>query len=169
MAQWPIGWLSDRIDRRILIILTTAIGGLGGLLAFIWTGNFTVILISAAIVGGTSNPLYALLIAYANDYLEKEDMAAAAGGLLLINGVGAIMGPIIVGWMMETMGAEGFWLFTALLLIAVASYAGFRMIQRPRGDLDFEAVSYVPVSAATTQVAAEIAQEVYIETEEDES
>jgi len=169
VAQWPIGWLSDRIDRRILIILTTLVGGLGGLLAFVWTGNFGVILISAALVGGTSNPLYALLIAYANDYLEKEDMAAAAGGLLLINGVGAIAGPLIVGWMMETIGAEGFWLFTASLMLGVAGYAAWRMIQRPRGELDLEAVSYVPVSAATTQVAAEIAQEVYIETEEEEA
>ncbi|SHG65683.1 Predicted arabinose efflux permease, MFS family [Cognatiyoonia sediminum] len=169
VAQWPIGWLSDRIDRRILIILTTLVGGLGGLIAFIWTGNFAIILVSAALVGGTSNPLYALLIAYANDYLEKEDMAAAAGGLLLINGVGAIAGPLIVGWMMETIGAEGFWLFTASLMLGVAGYAAWRMIQRPRGELDLEAVSYVPVSAATTQVAAEIAQEVYIETEEEEA
>ena len=169
VAQWPIGWLSDRIDRRILIILTTLVGGLGGLVAFVWTGNFGVILVSAALVGGTSNPLYALLIAYANDYLAKEDMAAAAGGLLLINGVGAIAGPLIVGWMMETIGAEGFWLFTASLLLAVAGYAAWRMVQRPRGDLEFEAVSYVPVSAATTQVAAEIAQEVYIETEEEDA
>lgn len=169
VAQWPIGWLSDRIDRRILIILTTLVGGLGGLIAFIWTGNFAIILVSAALVGGTSNPLYALLIAYANDYLEKEDMAAAAGGLLLINGVGAIAGPLIVGWMMETIGAEGFWLFTASLMLGVAGYAAWRMIQRPRGELDLEAVSYVPVSAATTQVVAEIAQEVYIETEEEEA
>ena len=43
------------------------------------------------------------------------------------------------------------------------------LIQRPRGELDLEAVSYVPVSAATTQVVAEIAQEVYIETEEEEA
>ncbi len=169
VAQWPIGWLSDRIDRRILIILTTVIGGVGGLLAFAWTGSFAVILVSAALVGGTSNPLYALLIAYANDYLDKEDMAAAAGGLLLINGVGAIAGPLIVGWMMEAIGAQGFWLFTASLMLGVAAYAAYRMIQRPRADLDLEAVSYVPVSAATTQVVAEIAQEVYIETEEEES
>ena len=46
------------------------------------------------IMGGTSNPLYALLIAYANDYIAREDMAAASGGFLLINGVGAIIGPI---------------------------------------------------------------------------
>lgn len=168
VAQYPIGWISDRIDRRILIIATTFIGGFGGLLAFVYPGDFTMVLISAALMGGTSNPLYALLIAYANDYLEKEDMAAASGGLLFINGLGAIAGPIIVGWIMGRMGPEGFWLYLAILSFCICIYAIYRMTQRPRSELDIEQVSYTPVAASTTPVLAEIAQEVYIETEEEE-
>jgi MFS family permease len=169
IAQYPIGWISDRIDRRILIVGCTCVGGLGALLPFFLPGNFTIILIGAALIGGTSNPLYALLIAYCNDYLEKEDMAAASGGLLFINGVGAIAGPLILGWMMEQIGAEGFWLFSATLLLSIATYALFRMTRRTRGDMDIEQVSYTPVTAATTPIIAEIAQEVYIETEEEEA
>jgi MFS family permease len=168
VAQYPIGWMSDRMDRRILIIGSTLIGGFGGLVAFAAPGNFTVVLIAAALVGGTTNPLYALLIAYANDYLEKEDMAAASGGLLFINGVGAIAGPLLVGWLMGQLGPEGFWLFLALLSFGIALYAVYRMTRRARGELDIEQVSYAPVSATTTSVIAEIAQEVYIETEEEE-
>ena len=56
--------------------------------------------IAGALMGGTANPLYALLIAYANDYIAREDMAAASGGFLFINGVGAIIGPIALGWLM---------------------------------------------------------------------
>jgi len=169
LAQYPIGWISDRLDRRILIVATTLIGGAGAVMAFFLPGNFTAILIAAALVGGTSNPLYALLIAYANDYLEKEDMAAASGGLLFINGVGAIAGPLILGWIMAQLGAEGFWLFSAVLMLSISFYALFRMTRRTRGDLDIEQVSYTAVSAATTPVMAEIAQEVYIETEEEEA
>ncbi len=168
VAQYPIGWMSDRMDRRILIIGSTLVGGFGGLLAFAAPGDFTVVLIAAALVGGTSNPLYALLIAYANDYLEKEDMAAASGGLLFINGVGAIAGPLLVGWLMGQLGPEGFWLFLALLSFGIALYAVYRMTRRARGEMDIEQVSYAPVSATTTPVIAEIAQEVYIETEEEE-
>lgn len=168
VAQYPIGWLSDQIDRRLLIIGTTLIGGLGGLLAFAFPGDFTVILIAAAIVGGTSNPLYALLIAYANDYLEKEDMAAASGGLLFINGVGAIAGPLFVGWIMGAMGPQAYWLHLGCLSFCIGAYAIYRMTQRPRGELDIEQVSYQPVAATTTPIIAEIAQEVYIETEEEE-
>lgn len=169
VAQYPIGWISDRLDRRLLIVATTLIGGLGALLAFLVPGNFTIILIAAALIGGTSNPLYALLIAYANDYLQKEDMAAASGGLLFINGVGAIAGPLILGWAMETIGAEGFWLFSAILMLGISTYALYRMTQRTRGDMDIDQVSYSPVAATTTPVIAEIAQEVYIETEEEEA
>ena len=169
VAQYPIGWISDRLDRRILIVVTTLIGGLGAMLAFLVPGNFTIILIAAALIGGTSNPLYALLIAYANDYLQKEDMAAASGGLLFINGVGAIAGPLILGWAMETIGAEGFWLFSAILMLGISTYALYRMTQRTRGDMDIDQVSYSPVAATTTPVIAEIAQEVYIETEEEEA
>ncbi len=168
VAQYPIGWISDRIDRRILIIGTTLIGGIGGLLAFAAPGNFGLVLVAAALVGGSSNPLYALLIAYANDYLEKEDMAAASGGLLFINGLGAIAGPLLVGMIMNRLGPEGFWLFLALLSFGIALYAVYRMTQRSRGELDIEQVPYAPVSATTTPVIAEIAQEVYIETEEEE-
>lgn len=168
IAQWPIGWISDRLDRRVLIIACTLVGGLGSMLAFLVADNFTVILIAAALVGGTSNPLYALLIAYANDYLEREDMAAASGGLLFINGVGAIAGPLILGWMMEKLGAEGFWLFSSVLMLCIAAYALYRMTQRTRADMDIDQTSYAPVTAATTPVIAEIAQEVYIETEEED-
>jgi len=168
VAQWPIGWLSDRIDRRLLIIATTFVGGCGGVLAFAIPGDYTVVLIAAALLGGTSNPLYALLIAYANDYLEKEDMAAASGGLLFINGVGAIAGPVIVGWAIGSLGPEAFWLYLGVLSFAIGLYALYRMTQRSRGELDIDQVPYTPVAASTTPVLAEIAQEVYIETEEEE-
>ena len=57
VLQYPIGWLSDRMDRRSLIVWVSVIGGCGSLIAFLLPGNFALILISGALVGGTSNPL----------------------------------------------------------------------------------------------------------------
>ncbi len=165
VLQYPIGWLSDRMDRRTLIIWVSLVGGAGSMIAFLLQGSFFAILISGALVGGMSNPLYALIIAYTNDYLEKDDMAAASGGLLFINGLGAIAGPLIVGFMMDLIGDNGYWLFTAILMFAVAFYGLYRTTQRSRSGLDTEAVPYTPVSAASTQIVAEVAQEVYIEAE----
>jgi len=165
VLQYPIGWLSDRMDRRRLIVWVSLLGASGSMIAFLVPGSFFLIVISGAIVGGTSNPLYALLIAYLNDYLEKEDMASASGGLLFINGIGAILGPLTVGLMMDFLGDNGFWLFTAILMASVGIYGTYRATQRSRDDLETEAVPYAPVSAASTPIAAELAQEVYIEEE----
>ena len=163
VLQYPIGWLSDRMDRRVLIIWLAMVGAAGSMIAFLLPGSFALILVSGAIVGGTSNPLYALLIAYANDYLKSEDMASASGGLLFINGVGAITGPLTVGVMMDVIGNNGFWLFTGTLMFGVGAYGLYRMTQRSRTDLDMDTTPYAPVSAASTSVAAELAQEVYID------
>ncbi|MGJ8623798.1 MAG: MFS transporter [Yoonia sp.] len=169
VLQYPIGWLSDRIDRRSLIIWVSLIGAAGSMIAFVVPGSFLLIIVSGAIVGGTSNPLYALLIAYANDYLEREDMASASGGLLFINGLGAIAGPLTVGVMMDVIGDNGFWLFTGLLMLAIGGFGLYRSTQRSRSNLDVdEQVSYAPVSAASTPIAVELAQEVYIEAAEDD-
>ncbi|MEL6839723.1 MAG: MFS transporter [Pseudomonadota bacterium] len=167
VLQYPIGWLSDRMDRRQLIIWVAMLGGVGSLIAFLVPGYFALIVISGAIVGGMSNPLYALIIAYANDYLDKDDMAAASGGLLFINGLGAIAGPLIVGLIMDVIGDNGYWLFTAALMLATGIFGLYRSTQRSRRTLEGETVPYSPVSAASTPVVAELAQEVYIDAEEE--
>lgn len=170
LLQYPIGWLSDRMDRRILIIWIALFGGFGSLLAFIIPDSFAIIVLSGAIVGGTSNPLYALLLAYANDYLEKEDMAAASGGFLFVNGVGAIAGPLIVGRMMDVIGNRGYWLFTAVLMLIIGIYGLYRMTRRQRSDIESDhQVPYAPVTAASSQIAAEVAQEIYIDAGEEDA
>jgi len=165
VAQYPIGWLSDRMDRRVLILIIAAVGGGGALLGFVFPGNFAVILLAGAMMGGASNPLYSLLLAYANDYLEAEDMAAASAGFVFINGLGAVAGPIAVGWIMGLIGPAGFWLFVALLLGGLAAYAGYRMTQRAYTTSVEDQVPYAPVLASSSPLAVELAQEVYIEAE----
>ncbi|MEL6570334.1 MAG: MFS transporter [Pseudomonadota bacterium] len=167
VLQYPIGWLSDRIDRRTLIIFLGLIGGGSAMLAFLADGAYWAILMSGAVIGGTSNPLYALLIAYANDYLEREDMAAASGGLLFVNGVGAISGPLILGFMMDEIGPGGYWVFQCIVMTVIGLYAAYRITQRDRTTEDFENVPYAAIPASSTAVIAEVAQEVYIEAEEE--
>ena len=163
LCQYPIGWLSDRMDRRVLIMAVSLGGGAAGLLGAL-SGNVYAIVIGAGFfVGGLSNPLYALLIAYTNDMIEGEDMAAASGGLIFLNGVGAIAGPLVTGWIMGIIGPSGFWLFIAVLMTAIGAYAGWRMTRRPTVSAPEETVSYAPLTQAATAVAVEAAQEVYAE------
>ena len=165
LAQYPIGWLSDLMDRRLLIIAVSAAGGLGAILAGLFGSQFTMLLVGAALVGGMSNPLYALLIAYANDFLEHDEMPAASAGFIFINGVGAIMGPILIGWVMGVFGEAAFWFVIAVLMLAMVAYGLLRMLQRPSDTTVEDQVSYAPVMASASPVAMDIAQEIYIETE----
>ena len=130
-------------------------------------GTYVVLLAAGFIVGGMSNPLYSLLLAHTNDFLGHEDMAAASGGLVFINGLGAIFGPIITGYMMEVVGPGGFFLFTAALLIALAVYAAYRATQRKAIAVE-DTGAYVAVAPSYTSVAMEYAQEYAIETEKED-
>ncbi|MEM7752016.1 MAG: MFS transporter [Pseudomonadota bacterium] len=164
MLQYPIGWASDRMDRRVLI-LGASLGGLGAALIGLFFGSvFEILLIAGFLMGGFSNPLYALLIAYMNDYLGTEDMAAASGGLIFVNGLGAIVGPILTGWAMTQFGASGFWLYLLVVMILLAAYVAFRMTQRVSlyaSEDDYDAVAYAPIAPSATPVAVEVASEFY--------
>ncbi len=130
LLQYPIGWISDRLDRRVLVVWMSAIGAAVMFVATAFQLPFEVVLIVAVLLGGTINPLYSLLIAHANDVLSREDMAAASAGLIFLNGLGAIFGPLITGWLMEMIGPRGFFLFIGLLFAMLAGYAIWRMLRR---------------------------------------
>ena len=163
--QFPIGWLSDRMDRRLLIVATSAVGFIAAISAVMVEDIFIVFVVSAFFIGGMSNPLYSLLIAYTNDFLELEDMASASGGLLFLNGLGAISGPIITGYLMTKMGSQGFFIILATLLGLLTVYGFFRMTQRGISDVDTS--SYATVLPTASVVAVEIAQELAIEAAEE--
>ena len=163
--QFPIGWLSDQMDRRILIVVTSAIGFIAAISAILLEGSFLILVGSAFFIGGMSNPLYSLLIAYTNDFLELEDMASASGGLLFLNGLGAISGPLFTGYLMTKMGPEGFFIVLATLLGLLTGYGFYRMTQRGISDIDTS--SYTTVLPTTSVVAMEIAQELAIEAAEE--
>lgn len=170
VLQFPIGWLSDRMDRRILILGVSVIATTAATIAWLFGTQFYVLLACSFIIGGMTNPLYALLIAYTNDYLEPEDMAGASGGLLFVNGLGAIAGPVLTGWLMTQFGAQGFWLIIMVTMMATSAYAAFRMTRRPSAyaeESEYEAVPYAAVGPGSTPFIAEMAQEVYVEAAEE--
>jgi MFS family permease len=158
--QYPIGWVSDRMDRRLLIMGLTTAGAVLTFLGGLFSGHYLVVLVLGFIVGGVANPLYSLIIAYTNDFLEPSDMAAASGGLLFINGLGAMTGPLLIGAMMTRFGADAFFVYIGTLFALIALYAAYRMTRRAAPP---ETSSYAPVLPQASPVALEVAQEVAIE------
>lgn len=96
-------------------------------------------------------------------------MAAASGGLVFINGLGAIAGPVITGWLMgdAVFGPPGFFTFIAALMFVMAAYALYRATQRASIPVE-ETGSYAAMSPTATPVAVEFAQEYAIDTELEE-
>ena len=152
LFQVPIGWISDRIDRRRVIFATSALGAIFCLLG--WAvgesrGHFFII---AFFIGGVTMPLYALLLAYANDELSREDMPAASGGLALTFGCGAILGPLAAGFVMQVFGSYMFWIILAATFLMIAIFALYRMTQSEVKSPD-QTESYLSVLPTTSQVA----------------
>ena len=158
VLQYPIGWFSDRMDRRVLISIVSAMGALAALVGIFGWSSFPVLLGAAFLIGGMSNPLYSLLIAHTNDFLDYEDMVAASSGLLFINGLGAISGPLIVGWVMDRFGPSGFFLVIGTLMGGLTIYALYRMTQRASVAVEDTGV-YAAVAPSASPVALKIAQD----------
>ncbi|MCR9126104.1 MAG: MFS transporter [Rhodobacteraceae bacterium] len=168
ILQYPLGWFSDRMDRRLLILVVGILGGAGAVMGGVLGGNFTLLLIAAFLIGGSTNPLYSLLIAHTNDFLETDDMASASGGLIFINGLGAILGPVITGWLMgdAVFGPAGYFVLIGVLCFALSAYAAYRTTRRAAVSVA-DAGAFAMVAPTSTAVALEAAQE-YANSAEDE-
>ena len=92
-------------------------------------------------------------------------MASASAGMLFVNGVGAIAGPIVTGYAIQTFGLGGFFGLIAVLLLGLTVYAVWRMTQRKAPTVD-ETGAYTAVLPTATPVALEVMQEVAIEAAE---
>ena len=153
--QYPIGWASDRFGRRQLVLVLSALGGVAMLAAAVFDLGFAGLLVVGVAMGAVSNPLYSLLVAYTNDFLDASDMAAASAGLIFINGLGAITGPLITGWIMARIGPNGYFLYMGVLFLALAAYAAWRMTRR-RVLLAEQTASFAALSPGTSAIAVEV-------------
>ncbi|SLN44671.1 putative MFS-type transporter YcaD [Aquimixticola soesokkakensis] len=163
VLQYPIGWISDRIDRRILIAVIALIGALAAIFGAVMPTTPLSVYVAAFLIGGMTNPLYSLLIAHTGDFMQPEDMASTSGGLLFLNGVGAVAGPLVAGLMLEQIGPSGYWVLQGALLAVVAGYALWRTTRRAAPASE-DTASYVSILPTASPMAVEFAQEWAAET-----
>ncbi len=103
IAQYPVGLLSDRIDRRYILATLCAATALSGTVLAIVQGK--VWLLSAGFVfGASANAIYAVSLAKAADNSKSNEFVTIASSLLLLNSFGAAIGPVIFGQLMLLMG-----------------------------------------------------------------
>lgn len=135
VAQIPFGRLSDRIDRRIVMIALSCIAALTGIIMVLFNppGGFFLYLLFG-IYGFSAYPIYAIAVAHANDFAKDGDFAAVAGGMLLILGTGLALGPAIAAVVMNVYQPVGLFVVTASFHGALAVVAFMRMKIRPIRD-----------------------------------
>ncbi len=143
--QWPVGFISDKMDRRKVIVYSSIISAFFAFLAIAsfgtaaelmhlsvdWETNKIMFFIFVTIFAGFSLPIYAINIAHTNDYIPKEKFVAAGGGLQLVMGLGAIGGPITCVIFMDNFGPSGFFIFLIILQIVISVFGFYRMSVRP--------------------------------------
>ena len=130
--QWPLGWLSDRMPRNLVIAgaaLASAASAIGVALAV--EAPLPLLLAAGALFGGFGIPIYSLCLAVANDDLPASRLLGTARGLLLLNGIGTAAGPLIGGAAMAIVGPGGLFLYAAALLIILAVLAVTRRQPSP--------------------------------------
>ena len=132
IAQWPLGFVSDRFGRR-KVILGAALFGVAIAASAVMFGNelgFWAVNFLGVGWGAVAFPLYAISVAHANDYAEPEDYVMVSSGLLLMYGLGAVIGPFVASIFMSSIGAIGLFSFTAIVHFVLAVYVVHRMLQR---------------------------------------
>jgi MFS family permease len=138
------------------------------LLGWVTGGRLWPLMAAAFFAGGVTTPLYALLLAYTNDSLPASDMPAASGGLVFTFGLGAITGPLVAGWAMQSLAPQAFWLVLGATFMAISLYALYRMTQRGTASVA-ETDSYLNVLPTASPIAVEAAGEWSVEHAEAES
>lgn len=127
LLQIPIGRLSDRQDRRLVLFGVAACLSIPALMLVLsgmmpsWT-----LPVSAAVFFGLSSTLYPLSIAYANDYLDPGDVVAASGGFVLVFGVGAVVGPLAASGAMRFAGPQGMFMFAMGAAVLLVGFIAWR-------------------------------------------
>lgn len=135
VAQIPFGRLSDRIDRRLVMIgLAASSAVVGVLIVAINPAAGWVMYILFALYGLAANPLYPIAVAHANDFASDGNFAKIAGGMLLILGVGLAIGPALASVLMSNISPAALFIITAIFHAVVAVFAYLRMRVRKSVD-----------------------------------
>ena len=165
--QWPIGYLSDKFDRRRVIVIITFLAAISAVIcSMIPTSSMPLLLLSVAVFGGLSLPLYSLCVAYTNDRLDPSQMVAASGSLVLISGIGAVLGPFLVSALMAQFGTMYFFLTLGFAFLLMTILTLFRIKVRRPGKKSSSS-SVIPSAYHYTSIVVENTQQ-YVKDEIDE-
>lgn len=126
--QWPVGHYSDSHDRRLVLLWVCVFGAgvcvLGYMLATVSPDSLIPL---ALLFGGLIFAIYGLCVAHVNDVIDSSRLVEFSGGLLLIHGIGAAIGPTLAGVVMDSVGSNSLMLYFAVVMGSLALYSAKRL------------------------------------------
>ncbi len=156
LAQVPVGYLSDRIDRRAVLVGLAGFAAVIDLaLIFIAPRTAWLVLSLIALFGGAIFAMYPVILAHANDHAPPDSFIRTSGGLLLVFGLGSIGGPLGAGLVMGVAGPSGLFMTTLTAHLAIVGYGFWRIAKRAavRTDLKSAFVAQFNTRMSTPQSA----------------
>lgn len=171
LAQIPIGRASDRMDRRLVMVVCGIVGTVSCLaMAMVSGGPPLLLYLVAAGVGSVIFPIYALNVAHANDLAQPDEYVEVSSGMMIVYGLGTISGPLVVGQVMNAFGPASLFAALALYFALYAAYAAWRIARREASEgmvakTDFQAMAVQPLGAeaAAAALSPDLATEDLIE------
>jgi len=167
-SQWPLGWLSDKIDRRKVILLCCA--SVICICIILTSFEFTskILLILSALVGACTLPLYSLGVAQANDRLEPKQMISASGTIVLVFSVFAALGPLTMSYFLELFEMFGFMLYMGIVHLVIAVTVLMMMMINQNVD-ESEQTDFQVMGQRPSVIAMEVIAEEALESQSEQS
>ncbi|WP_347232801.1 MFS transporter [Roseovarius sp. A46] len=158
-SQIPVGIVSDRLDRRKVLVAVTVLAMLADAL-FLFTGltQALAVLVLSAFFGATVFAMYPVIVAHASDHAEPGSFIQVSGGLLLVFGIGSIVGPTVAGFAMTTFGASSLFAVTGMAHMLLLLFALVRLRIAPAvAAVDKVAFQSKPLARSSTPETAALA------------
>ena len=132
VLQYPLGWLSDRYDRRIALATASMGAVLAGMFINLFAGTSESLNFAGIFLFGCfALPLYSLSAAHANDFAKDGEYVLVATGMMFFWSLGAIIGPLAASLLMQAFGPNILFIFTSIVHMGLVVMTMWRMTVRP--------------------------------------
>jgi MFS family permease len=148
--QYPLGYLSDRVPRRRVILGIALAAVVIAVAGAVSESGSSMQFVVAAAFGGLAFPLYSIAVSHVNDVMPEHQLVAAASGTIFVYGIGSVVGPLVLSVLMEIWGPSGYFWGLAGYFVPLVLYATVRIIVKERPtQRDFVSL---PVRSSTAAV-----------------
>jgi MFS family permease len=160
LAQWPVGIMSDRLDRRLVLLVLLVGAALAGVALWMFADTNALLLGIGLLFGALALPGYSLAAAHAYDKTPVRDTVPTAATILLVNACGAVIGPLIASETMALAGPRALFLFTAVTQSLLAAYVFYSIKMHAATatpeKTGFDLAATAPIGAVVTAEALDL-------------